>query len=132
MPILSAKFLNHKEQGKEEEVMCQSWPVILFTLVLSTALIFVVISVHRAGCLFFREKVEQIFSNQINIVLVLVCWIICLVSISSVQSYGKVIRWGYTQDCQIFPKTYLPLRSGGNILWNAKTDIIQLFFLLRF
>ena len=86
--------------------MCQSWPIILFTLVLSTALIFVLSSVHRAGCLFFREKVEQIFSNQINIVLVLVCWIICLVSISYVQSYGKVIRWGYTQDCQIVHMKY--------------------------
>ena len=106
LPILAAKFLNREEQGKEEEAMCQSWPIILFTLVLSTALIFVVITVHRAGCLFFGEKVEQIFSNKINIVLVLVCWIICLVSISSVQSYGKVIRWGYTQDCQIFHKKY--------------------------
>ena len=106
LPILAAKFLNREEQGKEEEVMCQSWPIILFTLVLSTALIFVLSSVHRAGCLFFRVKVEQIFSNQINIVLVLVCWIICLVSISSVQFYGKVIRWGYTQDCQIVHMKY--------------------------
>ena len=86
--------------------MCQSWPIIFFTLVLSTGLIFVAISVQRAGFLFFREKVEKMFSNKINIVLVLLCWIICFVSISSVQSYGKVSRVDYTQECEIVHKNY--------------------------
>ena len=28
MPILAARLLNRKEQGKEDEMICQSWPII--------------------------------------------------------------------------------------------------------
>jgi hypothetical protein len=106
LPVLAAKLLNRKEQGKEEEAMCQSWPIVFYTLVGATCLTFVVISVQRAGILFFKEKIERLFPKKINIVLVLLCWIIGLASISSLQSYGKVTRMGYTQSCQIVHKNY--------------------------
>ena len=76
LPIIAARFLNREDQAKKEEIMCQSGPIIFFTLVGSTALIFVVISVQRAGILFFRERVERVFPKNINIIFVLLCWTI--------------------------------------------------------
>ena len=70
LPVLAAKLLNREEKGKEDEAMSQSWPIVFYTLVRATALTFVVISVQRAGILFFKEKVDRLFPNKINIVLV--------------------------------------------------------------
>ena len=86
--------------------MCQSWPIIKYTLVVASALTFVVISVQRAGILFFQDKVERLFSSKINIVLVVLCWTICLASFSSLHSDGKVTRVSYTQDCELVHKNY--------------------------
>ena len=106
LPVFAARYLNRKDQGEEEGVICQSGPVIFYTLVRVTALTFVIISVQRAGSLFFREKVERVFSSKTNIVLVLLCWTICLVNIASDYFYKKVIRVEYDQACYLVNKNY--------------------------
>ena len=87
-------------------MICHRGPIILFTLLRVTALTFVIIRVQRAGILFFREKVERVFSNKNNNVLVLLCWTICHVNISSDYSYKKVIRVEYDQACYLVNKNH--------------------------
>ena len=106
LPYLAARYLHREERGREEGVMCQSGPIVFFTLVRVTALIFVVISLQRAGILFFRSKVEKLFPSKINIVLVLLCWGICLASTSSSYFNKKMILVDYDQDCKLVNENY--------------------------
>ena len=117
LPIQATRFLSQdwrSSLGSEDGVLCQTFPVMLYTVLGARLLSLMCVTATQAVNLFF-EKMENKFERQYSFLLVVLCWLLPLACLlpSQTQSYGKVVLKEYTQTCTIVDLNF-PEESGSD------------------
>jgi len=104
LPTQASRFMSRDWEagvGPEDGMICQVYPIILFTVQGASLLSLMLITLNQALVLFFSNM--SAVPRWVSTYLVILCWLVPLACLlpSLFEVYGKVVLKDYTQTCTI-------------------------------